>query len=204
MGAAPAAGCLSSGNPPKALTEISAQELARLRVAAEFWARKFAGTTAGFDDLVQEGFQAAVTAVRAYRPGSAATVETFATTCIKNRMLDFVRREMRIARPLISGDAFVSDEGEQTLFDIMPAKGISVIDALCANEMSQRVVQVASNLPFRERYCIQGYFFRHSTHGALARELGISRTRVIQVIQAGLKELQSALRAPASSHHSIQ
>lgn len=194
MGAASPAVSGLLAPPPKSFTEFSPELLARLRIAAEYWARKFASRTAPFDDLLQEGLYAAVTATRAYRPGSLATVETFAITCIKNRMLDFVRREKRHARPLISGDTVSSEESDYTLFDVIPAPEHSVLDAVCAIDLSRRAIFAISRLPPRERYCVWGYFFRGTTHGTLARALGISRSRVIQLIQAGITRLGSALQ----------
>ncbi|WP_260705689.1 RNA polymerase sigma factor [Edaphobacter flagellatus] len=155
------------------------------------------------DDLIQVALRAIHYAHVIYEPGRGASLETYLVKCGQNAMLDFLRAERRQTGRWDSGDAPLSADTDETLFDTFPAK-----DAESDPErmfLLQQVKYAVEDLPERQRECIQQHFYEGRENAEIADKLGISRPRVTQLIQAGLNQLRARLTyrtlTPATAIH---
>ena len=126
-----------------------------------------------------------------YDVGRGAAIETFLVRCAHRAMLDLVRSERRQTGHWISGDAPISAESPDSLFDNLAG---SDPHADPYQEMLFSQVALAlEQLPQRQRECIQLSYYDGHTNSQIATSLGISRPRVTQLLNAGLKQLRARL-----------
>ena len=166
---------------------------AKLKNSTQFLARRLSRGTDLYEDMAQEGFQAICGAIGSYRDGRGATLETFALSCARNRMLDYVKREHRHNRLLVSGDSAISEDAKETLFDAIPSGEPSPWDIACTHDLELRLGTAMNGLPRRERHCIERFFLDEMKPDTIAAESGISRPRVHQLIKQGLTRLRRIL-----------
>jgi RNA polymerase sigma factor (sigma-70 family) len=124
-----------------------------------------------------------------YEPVRGASLETYLVRCAQRAMLNYVRTEQRQTGAWIAGDAPLNTETDETLFD-----GFSAEDATSDPErmfLLRQVQHAVEQLPDRQRECIQQRYYEGRENAEIAENLRISRPRVTQLIQAGLKQLRS-------------
>jgi len=78
-------------NPEFYNEEVSAEQYSRLVTR---YVRRYFLVGGEFDDLYQEGMIALLRAIRKYDPGRSDNFEAYASSCIRNRLIDVVRRDM--------------------------------------------------------------------------------------------------------------
>jgi len=136
------------------------------------------------DDLASEGMVGLVKAARAFDPAKGIKFATFASRCINNEMLMFMRRNKKHEGDIslyaaVCGDA----EGNELL----------LLDTLCADESNieraERVADAVSDLrdltvrlTGREKR-ILGYINAEMTQNIMAAELGISQSYVSRLVK---------------------
>ena len=70
--------------------QLSAEQYSRLVTK---YVRRYFLVGGDVDDLYQEGMIALLSAIRGYDPGRSDNFEAYASMCIKNRLIDVVRRQ---------------------------------------------------------------------------------------------------------------
>lgn len=94
------------------------EELAkRYSYIAKIVSRQFFLTSCEAEDLSQEAMIALIYAIRSYVPGRSAGFNTFANKCIKNRLIDFVRRSGN-KEYIYSEDLDIEEESGQSLEEL--------------------------------------------------------------------------------------
>ena len=131
--------------------------------------------TVGVDDedLVQEALVGLLAAVRTYRPDGGAAFTTYATTCIRNRLLTVVRRNgIRMDHEQSLEDspevAVVQDDPAQLLMD--------------KEELDDLLAQMRIHLTDRE-YQVLMLWMRGFSYTEIAARLGITAKAVDNAIQ---------------------
>ena len=71
--------------------EVSAEQYSRLVTR---YVRRYFLVGGEFDDLYQEGMIALLSAMRKYDPSRFGNFEAYASKCVKNRLIDAVRRDL--------------------------------------------------------------------------------------------------------------
>jgi RNA polymerase sigma factor (sigma-70 family) len=155
------------------------------------------------EDLISVALRAIHYAHVTYEPGRGASLETYMVRCAQRAMLDFLRTEQRQTGRWDSGDAPRNADTDETLFD-----GLAAQDAESDPErmfLLQQVKYAVEELPERQRECIQQRYYEGRENAEIADNLGISRPRVTQLIQAGLRLLRARLAfhtlTPATATH---
>ena len=146
-------------------------------------AKKFENTAVGIEDLISIGTIGLVKAINTFRPEKNIKLATYASRCIENEILMFLRKgqnlhELSLEDP-ISGDA---DGGELLISDILSTDEESIFQKL-ENEEDRRVLHAAlDSLDERERIIISLRFGlidgKEQTQKEVADLLGISQSYI--------------------------
>jgi RNA polymerase sigma factor (sigma-70 family) len=161
-------------------------EIAR---ATSFLARRLAQRSIAYEDLMQEGLLACVLATHTFDLDAGASFSTYALHCAHNRMLDYVRREKRVTNKVESGDSVLDEETNETLFDRLPASPEAPENQILVSQLDAAIC----HLPDRERLCIELFFREELFQEDIAVRLGVTRSRVGQVLAQALGRLRRAL-----------
>lgn len=104
-----------------------AEEALLLRYKAMVGARARTYFMLGGDsyDITQEGMIGLLSAVRNFDPQGGAAFSSFARTCVDRRILDAIkaasRQKHQILNEAVTLDGTVTDSGQQSLADVLPA-----------------------------------------------------------------------------------
>ena len=160
-------------------------------------AKKFENTGVGIEDLISIGTIGLVKAINTFRPEKNIKLATYASRCIENEILMFLRKgqnlhELSFEEPL-TGD---SDGNELLLSDILASDDDSIFSRL-EHEEDRKILHAALNsLDEREKIIISLRFGlidgKELTQKEVADLLGISQSyisRLEKKIIARLREL---------------
>lgn len=167
--------CAGAGDSEK-VTEL----ISRYKGAVFSAARVFA-SQADREDLVSDGFEALLTAVREYSP-ERGSFGAFASVCIRNAMKNTVKRSKKRSGALAEG----SQELEQVV-DPSPSPEERFIGKEANAEFFRRAVEELSDLEMR---CIDGIIFGLS-YDEIAQRLGVDRKSVDNAAARARAKLRS-------------
>ncbi|MCL2195703.1 MAG: sigma-70 family RNA polymerase sigma factor [Oscillospiraceae bacterium] len=146
-------------------------------------ARQRVGDAVARDDLLQEATMAFLSAVTTYQAGRGASLRTFVSVCVSNRLNDALRKHA--AAPQL----------EQLLESALPlsASAMDPQDLYAAMEDARRLQQVmAQQLTPLERDALQAQLDGLS-YASAAQVLGISPKALDNALQRARKKLQKHL-----------
>ncbi|MBQ9747768.1 MAG: RNA polymerase sporulation sigma factor SigE [Clostridia bacterium] len=160
-------------------------------------AKKFENTGIGLDDLISIGTIGLMKAANTFRPDKNIKLATYASRCIENEILMFIRKtgnlrtELSIDEPLSTD----YDGNELVLSDILGTDEDSAMQELEAGEERRIIYEAVAALAPREREIIEMRFglggTREMTQKEVADALGISQSYISRLekrILARLKE----------------
>ncbi len=166
-------------------------------------ARKFDNTGVGLEDLISIGTVGLIKAVDTYRSDKNTKLATYASRCIENEILMYLRKnanqrsEVSIDEPLNTD----WDGNELLLSDVLGTEPDCVMRPVEDDAEKQVLVQVLSRLPQRDqtiiamRFGLMGY--QELTQKEVADRLGISQSYISRlekrIIQRIRKEMIRAL-----------
>lgn len=133
-----------------------------------FSAARAYSAAADYEELVSDGFEALLKAVKDYSP-ERGSFSTFAAVCIKNAMLNTIRRAKRHNTALADG----AEELEKVV-DPAPSPEDIFIGKETNSELFRKAADVLTEL---EMHCIDGIIFGLS-YSEIAKRLGIDRKSV--------------------------
>jgi RNA polymerase sigma factor (sigma-70 family) len=103
-------------------------------------------------------------------------------------MIDYLRAEDRQTGCWVSGNSPRRADREESLFDILPG---SPYDDPYFAMLLQQVEMAVLDLPDRQRQCLEMHFGSAGlSNSQIARQLGVSRARVTQLISAAIHNLR--------------
>ncbi len=180
-------------------TDIRARDLLvehNLRLVA-YIAKRFESTGAGTEELISIGTLGLMKAIGTFRPDKGIKLATYASRCIENEILMFLRKvsarrgEISIDEPLHTD----GDGGELLLSDVLGGEADTVERALEEEEERAMVRSMVASLGKREREIIELRFGLNGgpelTQKEVADRLHISQSYISRLekrIMAGLKE----------------
>lgn len=155
--------------------------IARYICTVEFLAKKYGAEV--HEDLVQEGFMGLLGAVRTYREDKNAKFSTYATKCIKNKIISSVHRNA-----LLSG-------GEEADLEAILGGGGTVPEEVVVEheELNELYDKITSALSEQEWQVFQS-FLRGMSYNQIALGLGTSEKAVDNAMQRVRRKLRSLLR----------
>jgi RNA polymerase sporulation-specific sigma factor len=163
-------------------------------------ARKFENTGINIDDLVSIGAIGLIKAVNTFDPHKNIKLATYASKCIENEILMFLRRNNRV-RTEISFDEPLNvdwDGNELLLSDVLGTEGDLIIKNI-EEEVERKLLYLAiDKLSFRERRIMELRFGLISgvekTQKEVADLLGISQSYISRLEKRIIKRLQKEIR----------
>ena len=155
-------------------------------------------------DLIQEGNMGLIQAVDSYLPESDIRFATFATICVRNRIMSFLQK----SREVLALDTPVYEDWDEyvTLADTIADEATGFSDASYRNvedewmqeERRSSLMMALESLPWREREVLQllyGLGVREAmSTQEVAKLLGISTKRVGKIRQKALIRVRQADR----------
>ena len=166
-------------------TEYARQTLIEhnLRLVA-YIAKRFENTGVGIEELISIGTVGLIKAVSTYNSDKNIKIATYASRCIENEILMFIRKSAQRKKE-ISIDEPLSvdyDGNELLLSDILGSESDSVSNAMEEDEERQIVREAVLDLSERERLIIEmrfGLFGKEElTQKEVADSLGISQSYI--------------------------
>ena len=186
----------------KLLLRIEEEESVRQKLVEHnlrlvvYIAKKFENTGAGIEDLISIGTIGLVKAINTFKPDRNIKLATYASRCIENEILMFLRKaagqkELSIEEPLNTD----WDGNELLLSDVLSCDDESVYKRLEGEEDAKIIREALASLDERERIIIELRFGlvdgKEKTQKEVAETLGISQSyisRLEKKIIANLRE----------------
>ena len=162
-------------------------------------ARKFETSNAGVEDLISIGTIGLIKAVNTFRPDKNIKLATYASRCIENEILMFLRK-ISVRKNEISIDEPLNkdwDGNELLLSDILGSDTDEVGREIELEDERKMVVTLVDALPFREKQIMELRFGIHTgqeyTQKQVADILGISQSYISRLEKRIIKKLRTEI-----------
>ena len=162
-------------------------------------ARKFENTGVGLEDLISIGTIGLIKAVNTFDPKKNIKLATYASRCIENEILMYLRRSVR-SRGEISLDEPLNvdwDGNELLLSDILGTDGDVVYKQIDREIDRSLLAEAISALPHREKLIINMRFglagFSEKTQKQVADSLGISQSYISRLEKRIIRRLRKEI-----------
>lgn len=159
-------------------------------------ARKFENTGIGLEDLISIGTIGLIKAVNTFDPNKNIKLATYASRCIENEILMFLRRNVK-NKTEISLDEPLNvdwDGNELLLSDILGTENDIVFKEIDSDIDKSLLAEAISNLPQREKKIINMRFglsgYTEQTQKQVADSLGISQSYISRLEKRIIKRLK--------------
>ncbi len=162
-------------------------------------AKKFEGPSANVEDLISIGTIGLMKAVKTFQPERNIKVATYASRCIENEILMYLRK-MNNVKTEISIDEPLSvdwDGNELLLSDILGSDGEEINHDLEMEDERQLLMRVINELNPREKIIMEmrfglGHFEEH-TQKQVADQMGISQSYISRLEKRIISHLKSEI-----------
>ena len=159
-------------------------------------ARKFDNTGVGLEDLISIGTIGLIKAVNTFDASKNIKLATYASRCIENEILMFLRRTSR-TKGEISLDEPLNvdwDGNELLLSDILGTESDAVFREIENDVEKSLIAEAVSHLHDREKLIINMRFglsgFRENTQKQVADAMGISQSYISRLEKRIIRRLQ--------------
>ena len=187
---------LAAGNPAARDTLITHN----LRLVV-YIAKKFETSTAGIEDMISIGTIGLIKAVNTFEPGKNIKLATYASRCIENEILMYLRKgsnrrqDASIDEPLNTD----SDGNELLLVDVLVSENTQVGEELERSAEREALRRAVDRLAPRERRIMELRFGLHGgsehTQKEVADMIGISQSYISRLEKRIIKRLRQELEA---------
>lgn len=149
-----------------------------------FIARKFENTDIGMEDLISIGTIGLIKAVNTFDPEKKIKLATYASRCIENEVLMYLRRSSRLRHEVSLDEPLRTDwDGNELLLsDVLGTEGDMVYRSIEENVEKQLLGYALSHLSNREQRIMQLRFGlgggEEMTQKEVADHLGISQSYI--------------------------
>ena len=166
-----------------------------LRLAIHI-ARKYQNTGLNVEDLFSMATIGLIKAVNSFKLDKEVKFATYATRCMENEILMFLRRNKKHAQTKSLEDILnIDSEGSQlTIADVTPDTSIEDF-ALMFNDRDNEkdLVYALDKLPAHHRRIVQLRYFEGKTQVEAAEILGISQSYVARLGQRALRAIRQTI-----------
>ncbi len=161
-------------------------------------AKRFESTGVGIEDLISIGTIGLIKAVRTYDPEKSIKLATYASRCIENEILMYLRKGNSLREVSLDEPLNVDFEGNELLLeDVLYEDEDSVFSALSGMEDKRSVRRALETLPEREREIIEMRYGlsggRELTQKEVADRLGISQSYISRLEKRIISRLKECL-----------
>ncbi len=162
-------------------------------------ARKFENTGVDLDDLISIGAIGLIKAVRSFDPEKKIKLATYASRCIENEILMYLRRVSKLRAEVSFDEPLSADnEGNELLLsDVLTSDEDTAFSKLQEKKETEALKAVVAELPERERVIIQLRYGLSGKDELTQREvadfLGISQSYISRLEKRILNKLKKEL-----------
>lgn len=163
-------------------------------------AKKFETPNASTEDLVSIGTIGLMKAVKTYNPDKNIKLATYASRCIENEILMFLRKasnskiEMSFDEPL----SIDWDGNELTLRDVMGTQGDEISEEIEHEDEKRVLIDVLRTLPQKEQNIMELRFGLNNnpvyTQKQLADKMGISQSYISRLEKRILNKIKKEMQ----------
>ena len=176
--------CAEGAYAPRAARDLLIEHNLRLVV---YIAKRFENTGAGIEELISIGTVGLIKAIATYNPNKNIKLATYASRCIENEILMFVRKSTQQKKE-VSLDEPLSvdyDGNELLLSDILGCDGESITRQMEEDEERRILRGAVAELSARERVIIEMRYGlrggREMTQKEVADRMGISQSYISRI-----------------------
>lgn len=168
-------------------------------------AKKFESTGIGIEDLISIGTVGLIKAVRTFSPDKSIKLATYASRCIENEILMFLRKSSQYKNELSIDEPLNIDwDGNELLLsDILGTDEDTVNRGIEAEAEKSLLLSAVNKLPEREREIMQMRFGlidgKEKTQKEVADIIGISQSYISRLEKRIIKKLKKDLDASLNS-----
>ena len=162
-------------------------------------AQKFDNTGVGMEDLISIGTIGLIKAINTFNPEKKIKLATYASRCIENEILMYLRRNSR-TRMEVSIDEPLNvdwDGNELTLSDVLGTEPDAVSELLEDDDEKRLLRGIVRRLPEKERQLMVQRFglfgARVHTQKQLADEMGISQSYISRLEKRILSKIRKEM-----------
>lgn len=162
-------------------------------------AKKFESTGIGIEDLVSIGTIGLIKAVNTFCPGKKIKLATYASRCIENEILMFLRKASQYRNDLSIDEPLNIDyDGNELLLSDILGTDDDIVNKGIENEAEREMLRNAvSELGKREREIMEMRFGlidgKEKTQKEVADKIGISQSYISRLEKKIIKKLRSRL-----------
>lgn len=161
--------------------------------------KKFESPTATAEDLVSIGTIGLMKAVKTYNPDKNIKLATYASRCIENEILMYLRK-VKSAKTELSFDEPLSidwDGNELTLRDVLGSEPDEISQGIEYDDEKRLLMHIVSNLPNKEKKIMAQRFGLYGTEirtqKELADDMGISQSYISRLEKRILSKIRSEM-----------
>lgn len=164
-----------------------------------FIAKKFENSAVGLEDLISIGTIGLIKAVNTFNPEKKIKLATYASRCIENEVLMYLRRTSRLKLEVSFDEPLRTDwDGNELLLsDVLGTEGDLVSRGVEEDAEKQVLISALSRLAPREQRIMRMRFGlgggREMTQKEVADELGISQSYISRLEKRILNRLQTEM-----------
>lgn len=163
-------------------------------------ARKFDSAAVNIEDLISIGTIGLIKAVNTFRPDKNIKLATYASRCIENEILMYLRKKSKMKGEVSLDEPLKCDYdgNELLLVDILSQSENEVLDNLFTKEEYSKLHEAIDELRPREkeilslRFGLNGY--EELTQKETAEKLGISQSYISRLEKRIIKKLKNNLK----------
>ena len=177
--------------------EVRSQLIERNLRLVVYIARRFENTGVGIEDLISIGTIGLIKAVGTYKPAKNIKLATYASRCIENEILMYLRARKKGGKEISLYEPIGTDRdgNEIRLYDIIETTDTDVPEKLYLKENIQKLYEkVESELSPRERLVLKMRYGLYNgeeyTQREIASLLGISRSYVSRIEKSAVEKLR--------------
>lgn len=164
-------------------------------------AKKFESTGIGIEDLVSIGTIGLIKAVNTFCPSKNIKLATYASRCIENEILMFLRKSAQYKNELSFDEPLNIDwDGNELLLSDILGTDENIVNGGIENEAEKSVLlEALERLPEREREIMKMRFGintgREMTQKEVADTIGISQSYISRLEKRIIKKLKKELES---------
>ena len=162
-------------------------------------AKKFESPSAGAEDLISIGTIGLIKAVNTFSPEKNIKLATYASRCIENEILMFLRKSSQLRNEISIDEPLNTDwDGNELLLCDILGSEPDTVNANIENEVEKKLVlNAVSNLNDRESLIMELRFGlngrKEHTQKQVADKLGISQSYISRLEKKIIKQLKYEL-----------
>ena len=161
-----------------------------------FIAKRFESPKVLLEDLISIGSMGLIKGVETFRPDKNIKLATYASRCIENEILMFLRKvsKQKVEVSLDEALNVDMDGNELLLADVIPTNQTLIIDEVLSNEKERVMYEAVEKLNKREKEIIVLRFGLYGiealTQKEVADKLGISQSYISRVEKKIIEKLK--------------